>query len=81
VRNIPPPSSGYNSKPRRKPALLAVYFVLYYWLSYFSTLKKERYVSPERHGMFTGVHGVVSQKVEGSLHGHSCEKLKPRSKY
>jgi hypothetical protein len=67
VRNTPPPSSGSKSKPRRKPALLAVYFVLDSCLSYFSTLKKDRCVSPELRGMFTGVHGVISLKVEAFI--------------
>jgi hypothetical protein len=63
-RNTPPPSSLSKSEPSRKPAVLAAYFVLDSRSSYFPTLKEERHISPERLGMFTGVHGNISQKEE-----------------
>jgi hypothetical protein len=63
IINISPPFSVSKIKPNRPHTLLADLAMLDACLVYFSTLKSSLYVPPKRRVSFTGLPGLLSQKI------------------
>jgi hypothetical protein len=58
-RNVSPPSSGSNNKPRPTSSWFLAWLIL-------PSRRWRRHVPPEIRLTFNGLHGVISQKIESS---------------